>query len=56
MIIKYPLGAYDLETGKWYKNNFLTMSEDEQHRINLQNGYSCEHKHNLNNCPYCKKT
>jgi len=51
--IKWPWGMWDLETGAWQPNHILRMSEEDQHKENLANGYSCEHRHNPRNCKYC---
>ena len=38
--IKIPWGSWELD-GTWHYNPFLEMSEDEQRRQNIENGYKC---------------
>lgn len=47
-------GAWDLWTGAWHPNPHITMSVDDQHKVNLANGYSCEHRCLPTLCPVCR--
>lgn len=41
---RVPWGAWSLRTGKWYPNLRLSMSTEEQHRQNVENGFIREER------------
>lgn len=49
-------GAWDMWNGSWHPNPYITMSRDEQHRQNMEAGYSCIHERMPTLCPVCKST
>lgn len=38
MIAKWMWGSVTLD-GKWYPNPFLSMTDEEQYKANIENGY-----------------
>lgn len=54
-VVRLPWGTWDLETGKWSPNTNVInhISVVDQHKSNLEAGYSCEHARDPVVCKWC---
>jgi len=53
MRLRIPWGTWHMSDGSWQPHLGLRMPIEIQHAINVENGYSCEHRYLPERCPIC---